>query len=298
MDIDKLIYAVDRAAEQFEFYQQQHTAKVAAFEKSKSKDLPVTHEAWDRQIADTLQKAEVNRQMAEMCRDALKHPLGKVLEPISEDVRPEPDCDYEEVSPTHQGKKLQNYSFVNNLELGHLIVNAVAPHWSSTVRGAAANMVRHILGQKLTRMWDDVVSFHHKFKRDYSGPPRVLPEDMMDFRIKFMQEELDEYKRAWGDMWMYGDSLKLREDMLDALVDLVYVALGTAYLHGFNFAEAWRRVHKANMAKTISTNNKDSKRGNAALDVVKPPGWTPPNHQDLVGVVDDTMKPQVQGDLF
>jgi len=71
------------------------------------------------------------------------------------------------------------------------------------------------------------------------------------------------------------------EGMLDALVDLTYVVLGTAYLHGFDFNEAFRRVHEANMKKVRAEAKTDSKRG-TAYDVVKPEGWTPPDLGDLV----------------
>lgn len=178
----------------------------------------------------------------------------------------------------------QNYKPARNQELASRVVGIVQPHWRGSVKSTAAKQVEVFLDRELTRMWNDIEEFHHKFHLSYGGAPRVLPEDLMDFRIKFLQEELEEYKRAWGDIRMDGDSLKSREDMLDALVDLVYVALGTAYLHGFNFAEAWRRVQVANMAKVRVERVEDSKRG-SKFDVVKPTGWTAPSHSDLVGTL-------------
>jgi predicted HAD superfamily Cof-like phosphohydrolase len=88
-----------------------------------------------------------------------------------------------------------------------------------------------------------------------------------------MTEELEEYYDAWNDSDMPGQ--------LDALVDLVYVALGTAHMQGFDFNEAWRRVHDANMQKVRAQNADESKRG-SALDVVKPEGWKPADLSDLV----------------
>lgn len=121
------------------------------------------------------------------------------------------------------------------------------------------------------RFVDDIQAFHEKFDLTYYGPPRALPVDLQRFRNTFLWEEVTEYVNS--------DEL---EDNLDALVDLVYVALGTSYLHGFDFTEAWRRVHEANMKKVRATKDTDSKRGSAAHDVVKPPGWTPPDLTDLV----------------
>jgi predicted HAD superfamily Cof-like phosphohydrolase len=116
-------------------------------------------------------------------------------------------------------------------------------------------------------MWKDIQDFHVKFGLNYEGPPRSLPQDLASFRINFLIEETDEYILA-----------SKRSDELDALVDLVYVAMGTAYLHGFDFAEAWRRVHTANMAKVRGPSQRSGE-----YDVIKPEGWQPPYHGDLVG---------------
>jgi predicted HAD superfamily Cof-like phosphohydrolase len=94
---------------------------------------------------------------------------------------------------------------------------------------------------------------------------------MAVLRRRLLREELEEYCTA--------DNL---EEQLDALVDLMYVLLGTAYLHGFNrFGEAWSRIQAANMLKVRATVPEDSPRG-STLDVVKPPGWSPASLTDLV----------------
>lgn len=125
----------------------------------------------------------------------------------------------------------------------------------------------------LVDMFEDVRQFQQKFGLEYGGSPRALPMDLTAFRVGFLQEEFQEYCEASDD----GDL----ERMLDALVDLVYVALGTAYQHGFDFNEAWRRVHAANMAKVRVERASDSKRG-STYDVVKPAGWRAPDLSDLV----------------
>lgn len=136
-------------------------------------------------------------------------------------------------------------------------------------------------------MIDDIRDFHDKFGIAYYGKPRILPYDLLGFREKFMAEELREYSDA-----CYSCDIAIQENdgaevthqleqQLDALVDLIYVALGTAHLQGFDIEEAWKRVHEANMKKIRTPSADASKRG-SKTDVIKPPGWTPPNHKDLV----------------
>lgn len=137
----------------------------------------------------------------------------------------------------------------------------------------------------------DIEAFHTKFALEYDGKPRVLPEGMASFRCEFLAEELREYTEG-----VIGAHLALLDNegprqqvalevnlahMLDGLIDLTYVALGTAYLHGYDFREGWRRVHHANMQKVRAEDVAESKR-NSTLDVIKPEGWTAPDLTDLV----------------
>lgn len=121
---------------------------------------------------------------------------------------------------------------------------------------------------------EDIKDFHRKFGLEYTGKPRPLEPDLHNFRTNFMAEEIAEYNTDYhkGDL----------AGQLDALVDLLYVAFGTAHMHGFDIEKAWVRVHEANMKKTRTKNEAESKRGNIKYDVVKPPGWKPPNLEDLV----------------
>jgi len=98
-------------------------------------------------------------------------------------------------------------------------------------------------------------------------------EELEAFRVKFLYEELEEYVEALA--------MANKAQALDALIDLIYVALGNAYLHGFKFDEGFWRVHEANMAKVRAERKGDSKRG-TTYDIVKPAGWTAPDLGDLV----------------
>ena len=117
-----------------------------------------------------------------------------------------------------------------------------------------------------------IIDFHKKFDLEYTGGSRQLPPEL-EFRIKFLQEELDEYTEAiaQGDL----------EKQFDALIDLVYVAIGNAYLQGFPFNRGFSLVQIANMAKVRATRSEDSKRG-SSHDVIKPEGWTAPDLKPLL----------------
>jgi predicted HAD superfamily Cof-like phosphohydrolase len=94
--------------------------------------------------------------------------------------------------------------------------------------------------------------------------------EAQEFRLKFLQEELDELREAFTN----GDRVKA----FDALLDLAYVAYGTALFMGVDIAD-WHcgmaAVHKANMAKILVESADSSKRGQS-LDLVKPEGWVGP----------------------
>lgn len=203
---------------------------------------------------------------------------------------------YGEINEPEPHRVCQNYSQMQNNEMASRVVDITNPHLRGATRTTFVTQVQALLDRELTRMYGDVSDFHHKFRLDYGGSPRVLPDDLEDFRVLFMGEELEEYaglpkgqlvnalKAMLVERGRAPDTLERREMQLDALVDLAYVLFGTAYLQGFNFAEAWRRVHTANMSKVRTKRPEDSKRG-SGYDVVKPEGWTPPSHADLVGVL-------------
>lgn len=147
---------------------------------------------------------------------------------------------------------------------------------------------------------EDVRAFHKKFGLSYDGPPRAIEQETVAFRHSFGIEELREYRenanmavqtRRWIELGVSPGSEaeeireyhKRLEGILDSIVDQIYVALGTAHLHGLDqvLEEAWDRAHHANMGKVRATSPEQSKRG-STLDVVKPEGWIAPNHLDLV----------------
>jgi predicted HAD superfamily Cof-like phosphohydrolase len=145
------------------------------------------------------------------------------------------------------------------------------------------------------QLFRDVSRFHEKFGLEATTDPgHALPDDVLKFRIKFMLEELHEYVEALG--MSYGKSQandpKIYREVetpfnvekaFDALIDLAYVALGTAYLHRFPFDAGWARVQGANMKK-VRAESADDPRSirKHKIDVVKPEGWEPASLVDLL----------------
>jgi predicted HAD superfamily Cof-like phosphohydrolase len=116
---------------------------------------------------------------------------------------------------------------------------------------------------------EDVKAFHQKFNlgHPHTEPGHLTPRKLQE-RIAFLQEELDELKKAAASNDLAAQA--------DALIDLVYVAKGTASLMGLPWELMWLEVHRANMSKERGI----GPRGNA-LDVVKPKHWQGPKH-DLI----------------
>ncbi len=149
--------------------------------------------------------------------------------------------------------------------------------------------------------FQDVQDFHDKFGLERPKIATVPPEDVLDFRLRFMQEELDEFKLSMfrfytqmnvSDAVQGTNGPALTKDALihmgDALIDLVYVAMGTADLMGIPWEPMWDEVQRANMSKQRAQSAEQSKQSTGrghAFDVIKPPGWTPPNHAPIIDAV-------------
>jgi hypothetical protein len=86
----------------------------------------------------------------------------------------------------------------------------------------------------------DVADFHRKFKIEYEGKPRLMPADMAMFREDFLAEEVREYCEATAAARLFlalGKYEKATESLakaFDALIDLVYIALGNSTFMDFH----------------------------------------------------------------
>lgn len=117
---------------------------------------------------------------------------------------------------------------------------------------------------------DDLNQFLTKMGYVIPNGPTDLSEEHKKLRILLLREEALEYLRAEN-----------KEEEFDALIDIIYVAVGTCVLTGYDLEEGWRRVHEANMMKERVSRSSESKRG-SVMDVKKPKGWKKPDLRDLV----------------
>ena len=123
------------------------------------------------------------------------------------------------------------------------------------------------------QMCADIHEFSTKFNLPQTEGPALLNDELMHFRLAFMREELTEITEAYN----IGDS----EAVLDGIVDLMYVVLGTAWMMNVPILDAWDRVHNANMKKVRVEDASESKR-NSLYDLKKPEGWVHPYLGDLI----------------
>lgn len=127
----------------------------------------------------------------------------------------------------------------------------------------------------------DMREFHDKMGVNdvvRSLSPELLRK-FMEFRLNFLQEELDEAKEA-----LASGQADRAEDIVDAMIDLCVVAIGTLNAFDVHSDEAWERVWQANMQKEPGVNpNRPNPLG--LPDMIKPAGWTSPTHADNTGFI-------------
>jgi hypothetical protein len=89
----------------------------------------------------------------------------------------------------------------------------------------------------------------------------------LEFRARFIQEELTELF----------DNMHNPEEVVDALIDICVVAIGTLDAFDINSHEAWNEVLRANMAKRVGI--KEGRPNPLGLpDLMKPEDWVGPDH--------------------
>ena len=98
--------------------------------------------------------------------------------------------------------------------------------------------------------------------------------DQYSLYINLIKEEVQELEDS-----------RTRQGDLDALIDIIVVAIGAIHSAGFNGECAWNEIMRTNFAKVDPVTGKIRKRGDGKI--LKPDGWTPP---DLAPFAEPTLK--------
>lgn len=124
-----------------------------------------------------------------------------------------------------------------------------------------------------TKWHHDIRKMHEYYGFTLENSTTENLAKFLKFRIEFLEEELTEMKDADN-----------ADDVVDALIDLCVVAIGTLDLLQIDPQRAWDRVLKANMLKQVGV--KETRPQDGSLpDLVKPEGWRAPNHEDNIGLL-------------
>ncbi len=115
----------------------------------------------------------------------------------------------------------------------------------------------------MKKEWSDVKEFHDKFGHPCPSEPVMIDKKRALSRAKWMNEEVSEF--------LVADNIY---EQADAMIDLLYFALGTMVEMGLEPDELFSIVQEANMSKLWADgkphyNPKDGK-------VIKPEGWEDP----------------------
>jgi predicted HAD superfamily Cof-like phosphohydrolase len=115
----------------------------------------------------------------------------------------------------------------------------------------------------MDRSWEMVKEFHKRFGAPHAESPRLLETDRVEKRKRWIAEELDEFRQA-----------RTIEEQADAMIDVIYLALGTLVEMGVRPGALFEIVHEANMSKLWP----DGKPRVRETDgkVIKPPEWKDP----------------------
>ena len=136
----------------------------------------------------------------------------------------------------------------------------------------------------MSKDWvSDIQAMHTKFGvndwvnnklRENTDASKESLQKFLHFRMTFLREELTETQD--------GINSKDSEEIVDGLIDLCVVAIGTLDAFGIDPYKAWDKVHEANMSKVPGIK---PERPNpfGMPDLIKPAGWIAPNHEDNHG---------------
>ena len=129
----------------------------------------------------------------------------------------------------------------------------------------------------MSKNWVEDIAFMHKKYGVGKWISTASPYDLkkfIDFRLDFIEEEFEETQKAHFE--------EDAEELVDGLIDICVVAIGTLEAMGVDANKAWNQVFYANMLKQVGV--KPERPNPLGLpDLIKPKGWKAPSHADNHG---------------
>lgn len=133
--------------------------------------------------------------------------------------------------------------------------------------------------------FDDMKQMHDKYKlsqwvNDVRFSDKEKLKKFLEFRMNFLKEEYEETQKAYKE--------KDVEEVIDGLIDLCVIAIGTLEAFGVDADKAWKEVYRANMNKEVGVK---AERPNplGLPDLIKPEGWKAPSHKENHGYLSDAL---------
>jgi len=116
----------------------------------------------------------------------------------------------------------------------------------------------------MNKEWEMVKEFHARFGHPIAASPRAISEERAKKRYDWMLEEVNEFLEAKDDLI----------EQADAMIDLIYFALGTLVEMGISPDEPFAIVQNANMSK-LWPDGKPHFRADGKT--IKPSTWIDPH---------------------
>ena len=136
--------------------------------------------------------------------------------------------------------------------------------------------------------WVEDIAVMHKKYGVHEWVSTASPYNLkkfIDFRLDFIEEEFEETQ----DAHFKEDA----EEIVDGLIDLCVVAIGTLDALGVDPYKAWDNVLAANMAKEVGI--KPERPNPLGLpDLIKPADWKAPSHADNHGVISHSFQEAIK----
>lgn len=136
----------------------------------------------------------------------------------------------------------------------------------------------------MNREWEAVRLFHEKFNHPIGNGPRGMDRERARKRYNWMQEEIDEFLEAVEE----GDIV----EQADAMIDVIYFALGTLVEMGIRPDTLFEIVQRANMGKLWADGRPHYAEDGKTL---KPDTWRDP-HEELKAAIEEMGKEILNGD--